>query len=133
MPDLVAGRVNLCFCNITNVLPLAREGKLRALAVTSLQRSAAAPELPTMHEFGLPGFRRHRMVRPDGAAGTPPAIVEKLHREAVKALAAADVRAKFDAMGMVAIGNSPAEFASVIETEIPYWEKVIKAIGLKLK
>jgi tripartite-type tricarboxylate transporter receptor subunit TctC len=133
MPDLVAGHVNLCFCNITNVLPLAREGKLRALAVTSPQRSAAAPDLPSMHESGFPGFDATAWFGLMAPAGTAPAIVDKLHREAVKALAAADLRAKFDAMGMVAIGNSPAEFASVIDAEIPYWEKVIKAIGLKLK
>lgn len=133
MPDLVAGRVDLCFCNIINVLPLAQEGKLRALAVTSLKRSPAAPELPTMHESGFPGFEATAWFGLMAPSGTPPAIVDKLHRETVKALAATDLRAKFDAMGMVAIGNSPAEFASVIKAEIPYWEKVIKAIGLKLK
>ena len=56
MPDLMTGRVSLCFCNITTVLPLARDGKLRALAVTSLKRSPFAPELPTMAESGFPGF-----------------------------------------------------------------------------
>jgi tripartite-type tricarboxylate transporter receptor subunit TctC len=65
--------------------------------------------------------------------GTPDAIVGKLHSAVVKALASADVAAKFNAMGMVAIGNTPAEFATVIQAEIPYWERVIKTIGLKLK
>ena len=114
--------MNLCFCNITNVLPLAREGKLRALAVTSLQRSSAAPELPTMHEFGFPGFDATAWLGLMAPAGTPPAIQDKLHRQTVKALAAADLRAKFDAMGMVAIGGSPAEFAAVIDAEIPTGE-----------
>lgn len=133
MPDLIAGRVNFCFCNITNVLPLAREGKLRALAVTSLQRSPAAPELPTMHESGFLGFDATAWFGLMAPAGTSPAIVEKLHAATVKALASPDVRAKFEAIGMVPIGNTPAEFAAVIRTEIPYWDKVIKAIGLKLK
>lgn len=133
MPDLLGGRVSLCFCNITNVLPQAREGKLRALAVTSLKRSPAAPELPTMDESGFPGFDATAWFGLMAPSGTPPAIVEKLHAATVQALAAADVRAKFDAIGMTAVGNTPAEFAAVIKTEIPYWEKVIKAIGLKVK
>ena len=133
MPDLVGGRVSFCFCNITVVLPLAREGKLRALAVTSLKRSPSAPELPTMDESGFPGFDATAWFGLMAPAGTPPAIVEKLHAATVKALAAPDVRAKFDALGMVAIGSTPAEFAAVIKTEIPYWEKVIKTIGLQVK
>jgi tripartite-type tricarboxylate transporter receptor subunit TctC len=133
MPDLVGGRLTLCFCNITNVLPLAAEGKLRALAVTSLKRSPSAPELPTMDEQGFKGFDATAWFGLMAPAGTPPAMVEKLHAATVKALVAPDVRAKFDALGMVAIGNTPAEFAAVIRTEIPYWEKVIKSIGLKVK
>jgi tripartite-type tricarboxylate transporter receptor subunit TctC len=132
MPDLMAGRISLCFCNITNVLPLARDGKLRALAVTSLKRSPAAPELPTMQEAGFAGFDATAWFGLMAPAGTPAAIVEKLHRQTVQALAAEDVRAKFDALGMEPIGNSPAEFAAVIRTEIPYWEKIIKVVGLKL-
>ena len=133
MPDLLAGRISMCFCNIVTVLPLAQEGKLRALAVTSLKRSPTAPDLPTMDASGFRGFDATAWFGLMAPAGTPASIVDKLHRETVKALAAPDVRTKFDALGMVAIGNSPAEFAAVIKAEIPYWEKVIKAIGLKLK
>jgi tripartite-type tricarboxylate transporter receptor subunit TctC len=133
MPEILAGRVNLCFCNITNVLPLAREGKLRALAVTSRKRSAAAPELPTMDESGFPGFDATAWFGLMAPAGTPSEVVEKLHAETVKALATPDLRAKFDAIGMEVIGNTPAEFAAMIKTEIPYWAKVMKAIDLKLK
>ena len=86
-----------------------------------------------MHESGFPGFDATAWFGLMAPAGTPAAIQDKLHRQTVKALAAPDLRAKFDAMGMVAIGSSPAEFAAVIDAEIPYWEKVIKAIGLKLK
>ena len=86
-----------------------------------------------MDESGFPGFDATAWFGLMAPAGTPPAIVEKLHAATVKALAEPDVRAKFDAIGMVPVGNSPAEFAAVIRTEIPYWEKVIKAIGLKLK
>jgi tripartite-type tricarboxylate transporter receptor subunit TctC len=115
------------------VLPHVAEGKLRALAVTSLKRSPSTPELPTMDELGFKGFDATAWFGLMAPAGTPPAIVEKLHAQTLKALAAPDVRAKFDALGMVAIGNAPAEFAAVIKTEIPYWENVIKSIGLKVK
>jgi tripartite-type tricarboxylate transporter receptor subunit TctC len=133
VPDLLGGRITMWFGNVTNVLPLAREGKLRALAVTSLERSPAAPELPTMDESSFKGFDATAWFGLMAPAGTPPAIVGKLHAATVKALAAPDVRARFDALGMVAIGNTPAEFAAVIRKEIPYWAEVIKSIGLKVK
>jgi tripartite-type tricarboxylate transporter receptor subunit TctC len=133
IPELLSGRISLCLCNVTNVLPLAREGKLRALAVTSLKRSAASPDLPTMDELGFKGFDATAWFGLMAPAGTPPAIVEKLHAATVKAVAAPEVRAKFDALGMEAIGNTPAEFAAVIRREIPYWAEVIKSIGLKVK
>jgi tripartite-type tricarboxylate transporter receptor subunit TctC len=86
-----------------------------------------------MDESGFPGFDATGWFGLMAPAGTPPAIVDKLHEATVKALAAPDLRAKFDALGMVAIGNKPVEFVAVIKADIPYWEKVIKAIGLKLK
>jgi tripartite-type tricarboxylate transporter receptor subunit TctC len=131
MPDLLAGRLSLCFCNVVNVMPLAREGKLRVFAVTSLKRSAVAPELPTMAESGFPGFEAVPWFGLMAPAGTPPAIVERLHRDTVKALALPDVRKKFEELGIDMVGNSPAEFAALIRAEIPQWAKVIKAAGIK--
>jgi tripartite-type tricarboxylate transporter receptor subunit TctC len=92
MPDLVAGRVSLSFANVVNMLPLVREGKLRAFAVTSLKRSAVAPDLPTMAESGYPGFEAVPWFGLMAPAGTPSAIVERLHRDTVKVLAQEDVR-----------------------------------------
>ena len=131
--DLLAGRVKLCFCNIVSAMPFVREGKLRALAITSTSRSTAAPDLPTMHESGFPGFEAVAWFGLMVPAGTPPSIVETLHRETVRALAAEELRAKFAALGMTPIGNSPAEFTAAIKSEIPYWDKVIKTLGLKLQ
>lgn len=133
MPDLVSGQLNLCFCNITNVLPLAREGKLRAMAMTSLKRSPAMPELPTMDEQGFAGFDATAWFGLMAPTGTPLAIIDKLHAATVRGMAEPEVKTKLDALGMVAIAGTPAEFAAVIKTEIPYWEKVIDGIGLKLK
>jgi tripartite-type tricarboxylate transporter receptor subunit TctC len=132
MPDLIAGRVTMCFCNITNVLPLAREGKLKALAVTSLTRSPFAPELPTMAESGFPGFDVNAWFALMAPAGTPAPIIDKLHRETVRILALPDVRERFNKLGMEIIGNSPAEFAEVIRGQIPQRKKVIESAGISI-
>jgi tripartite-type tricarboxylate transporter receptor subunit TctC len=131
IPDVLGGRVTMMFSPMVGVLPLAREGKLRALAVTSLRRSSAAPELPTIAESGYPGFEFTNWYGLLAPARTPATIVRKLHLESVKALAHADVRAKFADLGMEGIGNSPDEFAAVIKSDIPKWAKVIKESGIK--
>jgi tripartite-type tricarboxylate transporter receptor subunit TctC len=131
IPDLMGGRVTMIFFPMSVGVPLAREGKLRALAVTSLRRSAVAPELPTIAESGYPGFEVtgwNGLVAP---ARTPPAIIRKLHLETVKMLQLPDVRARFDELGVEGIGNSPSEFAAIIKSEIPKWAKVIKDAGIR--
>ncbi len=108
-----------------------RDGKLRALAVTSLRRSAAAPELPTIAESGYPGFEVSNWYGLLAPAGTPQMIIGKLHLETIQVLALPDLRAKFTDLGLEIIGNSPNEFASIIKSEIPKWAKVIKDAGIK--
>jgi tripartite-type tricarboxylate transporter receptor subunit TctC len=132
MPDLLAGRITMSFANIVNVVPLARQGKLRALAITSIKRSALAPELPTMAESGYPGFEAVPWFGLVAPTGTPQDIIDKLHAETVKTLAMPEVRKKFDELGIEPVGNTPAEFAAVIRKEIPEWAKVIKDAGIKL-
>jgi tripartite-type tricarboxylate transporter receptor subunit TctC len=131
LPDLLAGRLTMFFGNIVNVLPLIREGKLRAFTVTSLKRSALVPDLPTMDESGFPGFEAVPWFGLLAPAGTPPAVIDKLHRESVRVLAMPDVRKKMEDLGLDIIGNSPAEFAAVIRAETPQWAKVIKDAGIK--
>jgi len=132
MPDLLANRVSMSFANIVNVLPLAREGKLRALAITSIKRSPLAPDLPTMAESGFPGFEAVPWFGLVAPAGTPQDVLDKLHDETVKALAMPAMRKKFDELGLEAVGNTPAEFTGVIRRETPEWAKVIKGAGIKL-
>jgi tripartite-type tricarboxylate transporter receptor subunit TctC len=132
LPDLLAHRISMSFANIVNVMPLAREGKLRALAITSLKRSALAPELPTMDESGYPGFEAVPWFGLLAPAGTPQDVVDKLHDETVKTLAMPDVRKRLDELGLEVVGNTPAEFAAVIKKEIPEWAKVIKDADIKL-
>lgn len=132
MPDLLSGRLSMSFANIVNVLPAVREGKLRALAITSAKRSALAPDLPTMAESGFPGFEAVPWFGLLAPAGTPKDIIDKVHGDTVKALALPEVRKKFDELGLEPVGNNPAEFAAVIKKEMPEWAKVIKDAGIKL-
>jgi tripartite-type tricarboxylate transporter receptor subunit TctC len=132
MPDLLANRITMSFANISNVIPLAREGKLRALAITSIKRSALAPDLPTMAESGYPGFEAVPWFGLLAPAGTPGDVLDKLYTETVKALAMPQVRKKFDELGLEPVGNTPAEFAAVIRKETPEWAKVIRDAGIKL-
>src|SRR5450631_4447510 len=132
MPDLLADRINMSFANIVNVLPLAREGKLRALAITSIKRSALAPDLPTMAESGFPGFEAVPWFGLLAPAGTPKDVLDKLHDETVKTLARPEVRKKFDELGLEPVGNTPAEFTAIIKKETPEWAKLIKDAGINL-
>jgi tripartite-type tricarboxylate transporter receptor subunit TctC len=131
MPDLLAGRVDMAFANIVNVLPLAKEGKLRAFAVTSVKRSGIAPELPTMIEAGFPGFEAVPWFGLMAPAGTSSAIVERVNRETLRILALPDVRKRFFDLGLDVLGGTPAEFTAALEREIPQWAKVIRQAGIK--
>jgi tripartite-type tricarboxylate transporter receptor subunit TctC len=133
VPDLIAGRVSMCFCNIAQVSPLVRDGKLRALAVTSPARSPAAPDVPTMHESGFPGFDVTSWFALMAPAGTPRPIIDKVHSEVVRILAMPDVHQKMTDLGMKVIGNSPAELADLIRRQTPERAQLIKAAGIKLQ
>src|SRR5450631_843880 len=130
IPDLLGGRITMYFGAIAPLIPLVREGKLRALAVTSAKRFGASPDLPTMIEAGYPGFDSILSIGLMAPKGTSPAIVEKIHQDTVKALAPPDVRARLSDIGMEVIGNSPAEFNAAIKAETPQWAKVIKDAGI---
>src|SRR5258705_7271694 len=128
--DLVAGRVTMFFGSIASVLPLVRDGQLRALAVTSLRRSPAMPNLPTLDELGFSGFDAGAWFGLMAPSGTPGQIVAMLHDEALKAVTASAAREKFAALGMETLARTPDEFAAVIRAETPVWAKLIKQIGI---
>lgn len=131
IPDLITGRVMMTIGPTSQVMAVVREGKLRALAVTSLTRSAAFPDVPTIDESGVPGYEASLWAGLLAPSGTPVAIVRKLHAEIVKVLALRDVHARFADLGMDVIGNSPEEFATVIKNEIPKWAKLVRESGIK--
>ncbi|MGE0719741.1 MAG: Bug family tripartite tricarboxylate transporter substrate binding protein, partial [Alphaproteobacteria bacterium] len=114
MPDVMAGRVTMTFGNIAGSLALIRDGRLRALAVSSLERSPALPDVPSMQEAGFPGFEATAWFGLMAPAGTPPTIVDRLHRETVRVLARPEAGQRLAALGAVPIGNSPQEFAAAI-------------------
>jgi tripartite-type tricarboxylate transporter receptor subunit TctC len=131
LPDLLGGRLNIFFGNISNVLPLVREGKLRAFAITSRKRSPEIPELPTMEELGFPGYEATAWFGMMGPAGLPLPIVDRIHAETTKVMAQPDVRKKLESLGLQLVGNTPAQFLQIVKDELPMWGKVIRDAGIK--
>jgi len=128
----LAGHTPITFAAITPAVALIKEGKLRALAVTSPKRSPVLPEIPTLAEAGLPD---QEAEVPQGIfvpAGTPKQIIDLLYREVGIAMAQPDVKEKLAAIGFEAVVNTPEEFAVRIKIEIPKWQKVIKDARIKV-
>ena len=133
IPDLLGGRVTMMFDNMPSSLPLVKEGKLRALGVTSLKRSLAAPEIPTIAEQGLPGFDAVSWFALFAPAGTPRAFIDRLQAEVKKILASPDVAVKLAEAGLDAVGSTPDELAAYQRAEIAKWAKVVKDSGAKVE
>lgn len=128
---LLGGQVQLNFATIPSVLPHVRTGKLRAVAVTTLKRSPAAPEVPTIAESGVPGYDHgpwNGMLAP---AKTPKAIIARLNAEVARIVHMPEAKAVLVHEGAEPVGNTPEEFAAVIRTETVKWAKVIKTAGIK--
>jgi len=131
IPDLLGGRVTMMFDNMPSSLQLVREGKLRALGVTSAKRSPAAPEIPTIAEQGLPGFEAVSWFALFAPAGTPKPIVDKLQAEVKKILATPEVGKRLAESGLDAVGSTAEELAAYQRAEIAKWAKVVKAANIK--
>ena len=129
--DLLGGRVVLMCSTIAPAMPLVKSAKLRALAVTSLKRSAAALEIPTVAESGLPGYEASAWQGVVAPAGTAREIIAKLNAEIVRIVQQPDVRKQLAEQGYEPAGTSPEQFADYIKTEITKWTRVIRAGGLK--
>ncbi len=131
--DLVAGNTDVMFDNLPSALPQIKAGKLKAFAVTSAERSAAVPDLPTIAEAaGLKGFDASSWFGLLAPAGTPADIVNRIQQETAKALASPAVKEKLLAQGAIPGGNTPQEFARMIESEHVKWAGVVKASGAKV-
>jgi tripartite-type tricarboxylate transporter receptor subunit TctC len=128
--DLIGGQITMGFINPSIGLSLVREGKMRALAVTSLGRAPFAPDLPTMEEAGFPGFDVTAWFGLFALAGTPKPIVDRLNHETAKIMSMPDLRTKFLDLGVVPVSNTPEDFTKVIDTETAYWARVVKDAGI---
>jgi tripartite-type tricarboxylate transporter receptor subunit TctC len=132
LQDVVGGQVTMTFDNITTALPLAKAGNLRALAVTTAQRSAVAPEIPTMAEAGLAGYEIGSWQGVFAPAGTPPEIVRRLNTEIVRILKSPEIHDKLIALGAEPVGNSVDEFTAMVRSEVAKWGDVVKRSGARV-
>jgi tripartite-type tricarboxylate transporter receptor subunit TctC len=133
IPDVLGGRVTMMFDNMPSSLPLVKDGKLRALGVTSAQRSPAAPDIPTIAEQGLPGFEAVSWFAMFAPAGTPRPIVDKLQVHVKKILNLPDVAKRLSEIGLEIVGSTPDELAAYQRNEITKWAKVVKDSGAKVE
>lgn len=131
--DLIAGNTDVMFDNLPSSLQHIRSGKLKALAVTSSQRSAVLPDVPTIEEAAkLKGFEASSWFGLLAPAGTPPEIVNRIQQEVAKALSTPDIKDKLMLQGAIPSGNTPQEFTALISSEISKWANVVKASGAKV-
>ena len=131
MTDIIAGQVAYYFGTMPSSMPLAKAGKLRALAVTSLTRSPAAPEVPTIAESGYPKFETAAWYGLMFPAGTPREIIAKMNSAMLVVLALPDIRERLVHEGSEPLGSTPTQFGAYIKAEIAKWSAVVKAANLK--
>ena len=131
--DVIGGHVPVMFVNQDAALPHVQAGKLRALAVTSPERSPVYPDVPTVAESGYSGFSAQSWTGLSAPAKTPKAIIDKVHEATVKALKSPEIANRLESVGFVVVGDTPAEYSAFIEAETEKWSKAIKASGAKLE
>jgi len=132
LSDLMTGQVGIMFDTTLSAMPFVRAGKLKALGVTSSQRTPAAPDVPTIAESGLPGYEVFAWNGVFVPAGTPKPIVAQLNEEIRKAMQLPQVRDKFSAQGFAASWNTPDQFGVFVRTEVDKWARTVKASGATL-
>jgi len=133
MTDLLSGQLQLMFNSLIQGLPYARGGRLTTLAITSAQRSAVMPDLPTIAESGLPGYDFSSWYGLVVPAGTPRPIIDRLNAEVVRALKQPDFRQRLAQDGSDPIGSTPARFAAHLAAEMAKWEKVARGSGMRIE
>jgi tripartite-type tricarboxylate transporter receptor subunit TctC len=131
LTDLMSGQIQLLADPMLSSLPLAQAGRIKALAITSLKREPAAPEIPTVEESGLPGFEFVSWYGLWGPKNLPPDIAAKLQTSVAGILAQPDVKARLNTLGFEAIGSTPAGFATFIESEMTKYGKIIRDANIK--
>ena len=132
MTDVISGRMQLLFLSVPGALPQIKAGRVKGIAVTSIKRSAAAPDVPTFAESGVAGYEATSWNGVLAPAATPPAVVGKLNGEILRALRAADVVDAMSRQGADPLGSTPAEFEHYLKAEIAKWKKLISVSGAQV-
>jgi tripartite-type tricarboxylate transporter receptor subunit TctC len=132
LTDLLGGQIQMVTPNLSAAIGFVQQGKLRALAVTSRERVRQLPDVPAAAET-LPGFENLGWFGFVAPVGTPKAVIDKVYQDTAKVLQGADIRARFEQLGMVPVGNPPADFAKAIKLESLTWAKVIKERKLQIE
>jgi len=130
IPDLVGGSIQLMFDNMPSALPMAKEGKIRALAQTTAKRSAAAPDVPTVAET-IPGFEATTWFAMFAPAGTPKPVIDRLNAEVQRVYRLPEVQERLKTLGLDAVLSTPEELTKYQAAEIAKWSKVVKDSGAK--
>jgi tripartite-type tricarboxylate transporter receptor subunit TctC len=130
--DLIAGRVDCSFAVMASGLPLVQGGQLRALGVTSAERSKQAPDVPTIAEAGVPGYESSSWFAFFVPARTPSEIIRKMHDDTIAALAEPAIRAKLEQQGLIPAGSTPEALGALLKSEMEKWAPVIKAANIKV-
>jgi len=131
MTDLIAGHIPVMFISNISALPHVKSGKLKALAVTGAQRTALAPDIPTVAESGLAGYEVYGWYGFAAPARTPRPIIQRLHGEVAKIAQNPKTKARLAGQGLELVGSSPEEFDAFIRAELVKWSAVLKAAGVK--
>jgi tripartite-type tricarboxylate transporter receptor subunit TctC len=129
--DLIGGQVEALFDNTPNVLPHVKAGRLRALAVSSPKRSSLVPDLPTVDEAGVPGYKMQVWFGVVAPAATPKDVINKLSAEINRIIASPEVKERFNAAGVEVIGGTPESFSAHIKEQVETWGKVVKDASIK--
>jgi len=130
--DLLGGQISIMFPGAPIALPQVKAGKLRALGTTGAKRMAAAPELPPIMESGLPGYEVSVWYGFLAPAGTPPAVINRLHAEISKIVQLPDIRERWAGLGAEPLHNTPEQFAAFLKADVVKWAKVVRESGVKI-
>jgi tripartite-type tricarboxylate transporter receptor subunit TctC len=131
MNDVLAGHISMMFVDLLSAMPHVKAGKLRVMAATGLQRSASAPDIPTLHESGLTGFNGNSWLGLISRAGTPKSVVDKLSAAVSHALRDSAMRQRLISQGVEPVGGSAEEFATFLEIETKRYAAAVAAAGIK--
>jgi tripartite-type tricarboxylate transporter receptor subunit TctC len=133
MTDTIAGQTNLIFGSVAAALPMVKAGRLRAIAVTTAQRIAAEPAIPTVAESGLPGYETYVWQALIGPKGLPRPVVERIHADVTKVLAQKEMEERLRSEGLTAGGGTPQQLLAIIRREIDVWRKVVARAGIRVE